>query len=49
VALGAMAVLSVVAGWLMAGRVLRPLRRITATAAHLRGEPPPAAGPGRPE
>ncbi|MGH9243474.1 MAG: sensor histidine kinase [Acidimicrobiales bacterium] len=30
IALGAMAVVSVVLGWLVAGRVLRPLRRITA-------------------
>jgi signal transduction histidine kinase len=31
-ALGIMAVLAIVLGWLMAGRVLRPLRTITATA-----------------
>jgi signal transduction histidine kinase len=35
VALGVMAVASVVLGWLMAGRVLRPLRQITATARHI--------------
>jgi signal transduction histidine kinase len=32
VALGTMAVLSVALGWIMAGRMLRPLRTITATA-----------------
>lgn len=35
VALGVMAVVSVVLGWVMGGRVLRPLRRITATARHI--------------
>jgi signal transduction histidine kinase len=35
VALGLMALVSVVLGWLMAGRVLRPLRQITATARHI--------------
>src|SRR5688572_28148781 len=30
-----LAVLSIVAGWWMAGRMLRPLRRITATARRL--------------
>jgi signal transduction histidine kinase len=35
VALGVMALVSVVLGWLMAGRVLRPLRQITATARHI--------------
>jgi signal transduction histidine kinase len=35
VALGVMAVVSVVLGWIMAGRVLRPLREITATARHI--------------
>jgi hypothetical protein len=34
-ALGVMAVASVLLGWLMAGRVLRPLRQITATARHI--------------
>jgi signal transduction histidine kinase len=38
VALGAMATLSVIAGWLMAGRVLRPLRQITAAARHISEE-----------
>lgn len=38
VALGVMAALSVVLGWLMAGRVLRPLRQITATARHISEE-----------
>ena len=38
VALGVMAVVSVVLGWLMAGRVLRPLRQITATARHISEE-----------
>jgi signal transduction histidine kinase len=35
VALGIMAVASIGLGWLIAGRVLRPLRTITATARHL--------------
>jgi hypothetical protein len=35
VALGVMAVISVLLGWLMGGRVLRPLRQITATARHI--------------
>jgi len=35
VALGAMTGLSVLFGWAMAGRVLRPLQRITATAQHV--------------
>jgi signal transduction histidine kinase len=35
VALGVMAVVSVVLGWLMASRVLRPLRQITTTARHI--------------
>jgi signal transduction histidine kinase len=35
VALGIMAVASVGLGWLMAGRVLRPLRTITAAARHI--------------
>ena len=35
VALGAMTGLSVLLGWAMAGRVLRPLQRITATAKHV--------------
>jgi hypothetical protein len=38
VALGVMAVVSVLLGWLMAGRVLRPLRQITATARHISEE-----------
>jgi signal transduction histidine kinase len=38
VALGAMTVVSVVAGWLLAGRMLRPLRAITATARRVSGE-----------
>jgi hypothetical protein len=38
VALGVMAATSVVLGWLMAGRVLRPLRRITSTARHISEE-----------
>jgi signal transduction histidine kinase len=37
-ALGVMSVVSAVAGWLMAGRALRPLRRITATARGVSGE-----------
>jgi signal transduction histidine kinase len=35
VALGVMALLSVILGWLIAGRVLRPLRTMTATARRL--------------
>ncbi len=38
VALGAMTLVSVVAGWLLAGRALRPLRDITATARRVSGE-----------
>jgi len=38
VALGAMTIVSVVAGWLLAGRALRPLRKITATARRVSGE-----------
>ena len=38
VALGVMAAVSVVLGWLMAGRVLRPLRQITATARQISEE-----------
>jgi signal transduction histidine kinase len=38
VALGAMTVVSVAAGWLLAGRALRPLRDITATARRVSGE-----------
>jgi hypothetical protein len=38
VALGVMAAVSVLLGWLMAGRVLRPLRQITATARHISEE-----------
>jgi hypothetical protein len=38
VALGAMMIVSVVAGWLLAGRALRPLRDITATARRVSGE-----------
>ncbi len=37
-ALGAMTIVSVVAGWLLAGRALRPLRHITATARRVSGE-----------
>jgi signal transduction histidine kinase len=37
-ALGAMTMLSVAAGWLLAGRALRPLRDITATARRVSGE-----------
>ncbi len=35
IALAIMAVISIVLGWLMAGRVLRPLRTITAAAQHI--------------
>jgi signal transduction histidine kinase len=38
VALGVMAAASVLLGWLMAGRVLRPLRQITATTRHISEE-----------
>lgn len=38
VALGVMVVASVLLGWLMAGRVLSPLRQITATAQHISEE-----------
>jgi signal transduction histidine kinase len=37
-ALAAMTLVSVAAGWLLAGRVLRPLRHITATARRVSGE-----------
>ncbi len=37
-ALGAMTIVSVAAGWLLAGRALRPLREITATARRVSGE-----------
>jgi signal transduction histidine kinase len=37
-ALGVMTVVSVVAGWLLAGRALRPLRKITGTARRVSGE-----------
>ena len=37
-ALGAMTAVSVAAGWLLAGRSLRPLRQITATARRVSGE-----------
>jgi signal transduction histidine kinase len=37
-ALGVMTMISVVAGWLLAGRALRPLRDITATARRVSGE-----------
>ncbi len=37
-ALGMMTMVSVVAGWLLAGRALRPLRDITATARRVSGE-----------
>ena len=38
VALGAMTAVSVAAGWLLAGRALRPLRAITSTARRVSGE-----------
>jgi len=38
IALGAMTMVSVAAGWLLAGRALRPLRDITATARRVSGE-----------
>jgi len=38
IALGAMTAVSVAAGWLLAGRALRPLRAITATARRVSGE-----------
>ncbi len=37
-ALGVMTMVSVVAGWMLAGRALRPLRDITATARRVSGE-----------
>ncbi len=37
-ALGVMTMISVVAGWLLAGRALRPLRDITSTARRVSGE-----------
>jgi signal transduction histidine kinase len=37
-ALGVMTMVSVVAGWLLAGRALRPLRQISATARRVSGE-----------
>jgi signal transduction histidine kinase len=37
-ALGVMTIVSVAAGWLLAGRALRPLRRITGTARRVSGE-----------
>jgi signal transduction histidine kinase len=37
-ALGVMTMVSVAAGWLLAGRALRPLRQITATARRVSGE-----------
>jgi signal transduction histidine kinase len=37
-ALGGMTIISVVAGWLLAGRALRPLRRIISTARRVSGE-----------
>jgi signal transduction histidine kinase len=37
-ALGAMTIVSVAAGWLLAGRMLRPLRAITATARRVSAE-----------
>ncbi len=37
-ALGAMTLISVAAGWLLAGRALRPLREITATARRVSGQ-----------
>ena len=44
VTLGAMAMSSVAVGWLMAGRVLRPLRHITATARRISEENLQASG-----
>ncbi len=38
IALGIMAVISIGLGWLMAGRVLRPLRTMTASARHISEE-----------
>jgi signal transduction histidine kinase len=38
IALGVMAVVSVLLGWLVAGRILRPLRTITNTARHISEE-----------
>jgi signal transduction histidine kinase len=38
VALAAMTMVSIAAGWLLAGRALRPLRNITATARRVSGE-----------
>ena len=38
IALGGMTLISVMAGWLLAGRALRPLRRITATAQRVSAE-----------
>jgi signal transduction histidine kinase len=38
VALGAMTIVSVAAGWMLAGRALRPLRAITQTARRVSGE-----------
>jgi signal transduction histidine kinase len=37
-ALGVMTLVSVVAGWMLAGRALRPLRKITGTARRVSGE-----------
>ena len=37
-ALGVMTIVSAVAGWLLAGRALRPLRQITATARRVSGQ-----------
>ncbi len=49
IALGIMAILSALLGWLVAGRVLRPLRTITTAAAtDLGGQPPSPARPARP-
>jgi signal transduction histidine kinase len=38
IALGVMTMISVIAGWLLAGRALRPLRQITSTARRVSGE-----------
>jgi signal transduction histidine kinase len=38
IALGAMAVVSVLLGWLVAGRILRPIAAITSTARHISEE-----------
>ena len=48
IALAIMAIASTLLGWIVAGRVLRPLRTITiATRRDLRDQSAPAAGDGR--